>query len=120
LIDVKTAIRRFRHQYPMAFYRFHVCDPINRIDGYGHDGAALADDIDAMLFAGGIVQRLVQQSPQLPRNWAIRILRDSRQVCILPFEAGCRMLLRPHWLPDQPAEALEAWRQAMSDPVSLH
>ena len=39
----------------MAFYRFHVCDPIKRIDGHGHDGAALADDIDAMLFAVPVV-----------------------------------------------------------------
>jgi hypothetical protein len=50
----------------MPFYRFHVCDPINRIDGPGHDGAALEDDIDAMLFAAGIVQRLVQEQPAIP------------------------------------------------------
>jgi hypothetical protein len=55
----------------MAFYRFHVCDPVKRIDGHGHDGAALADDIDAMLFAAGIIQRLIREYPSVPRNWAI-------------------------------------------------
>jgi hypothetical protein len=39
----------------MEFYRFHVCDPVNAVDGYGHDCATLADDIDAMLFAAGIM-----------------------------------------------------------------
>jgi hypothetical protein len=104
----------------MAFYRFHICDPIHRVDGYGHDGAALADDIDAMVFAASIVQGLLRQSPQLPRNWAIKILRGSRQVGILTFEAGCRMLLRTNWLRDRRAESHEAWRQAESDPISLH
>jgi hypothetical protein len=104
----------------MPFYRFHVCDPINRVDGYGHDGAALADDIDAMVFAAGIIQRLVQQQPSLPRNWAIRILRDSQAVGVLRFEDGCKMLLRPHWLGDQPVEAYEGWRPPESDPASLH
>jgi hypothetical protein len=50
----------------MAFYRFHVCDPVKRIDGHGHDGAALADDIDAMLFAAGIIQRLIREYPSIP------------------------------------------------------
>ena len=94
----------------MAFYRFHVCDPINRIDGHGHDGAALEDDIDAMLFAAGIIQRLLQEQPTIPRNWAVRIVQDQRQVGVLPFEAGCKVLLRPHWVCDQPIEAHEAWR----------
>jgi len=94
----------------MAFYRFHVCDPIKRIDGHGHDGAALADDIDAMLFAAGIVQRLIQEYPSVPRNWAIRIIEGSRQVGVLPFEDGCKVLLRPHWVCDQPVEAHEGWR----------
>jgi len=93
----------------MPYYRFHVCDPINRVDGHGHDGAALADDIDAMLFAAGIVQRLVQQYPSVPRTWAIRILRDARQVGVLSFEAGLKVLLRPHWVCDQPSEAHEGW-----------
>jgi hypothetical protein len=94
----------------MAFYRFHVCDPVKRIDGHGHDGAALADDIDAMLFAAGIVQRLVQQYPSVPRDWAIRVIEGSRQVGVLPFEDGCKVLLRPHWVCDQPTEAHEGWR----------
>ena len=94
----------------MPFYRFHVCDPINRIDGHGHDGAALADDIDAMLFAAGIIQRLVQEHPSVPRNWAIRIVQDSRQVGVLPIAAGCQVLLRPDWIRDQPAETARDWR----------
>jgi hypothetical protein len=94
----------------MAFYRFHVCDPIKRIDGHGHDGAALADDIDAMLFAAGIVQRLIQEHPSVPRNWAIRIIEGSRQVGVLPFEDCCKVLLRPDWVCDQPVEAHEGWR----------
>jgi hypothetical protein len=94
----------------MAFYRFHVCDPVKRIDGHGHDGAALADDIDAMLFAAGIIQRLIQEYPSIPRNWAVRVKQDSRQVGVLSFEAGLQVLLRPHWVCDQPAEAHEGWR----------
>jgi hypothetical protein len=95
----------------MPFYRFHVCDPINRVDGPGHDGAALADDIDAMLFAAGIIQRLVQEYPSVPRKWAVTITQDSRQVSVLPFEAGLKVLLRPHWAAcDQPDEAHEGWR----------
>jgi hypothetical protein len=95
----------------MSFYRFHVCDPINRLDGqHGHDGAALADDIDAMLFAAGIIQRLVQEHPAVPRNWAIKILQDEREVGVLPFEAGLKVLIRAHWVCDQPSEAHEAWR----------
>jgi len=93
----------------MAFYRFHFVDPIHRIDGHGHDGAALADDIDAVLFAAGIVQKLVQKHPAVPRKWAVRILRDNRQVGVLPFEAGLKVLLRPHWACDQPGEISEAW-----------
>jgi hypothetical protein len=94
----------------MAFYRFHVCDPVKPIDGHGHDGAALADDIDAMLFAAGIIQRLIQEYPSVPRNWAIRVNQDSRQVGVLSFEAGLQVLLRPHWVRDQPTEAHEGWR----------
>jgi hypothetical protein len=94
----------------MPFYRFHVCDPVNRVDGPGHDGAALTDDIDAMLFAAGIIQRLVQEQPEVPRNWAIRIIQDQRRVGVLGFEAGLKVLLRPHWACDQPSEAHEGWR----------
>jgi hypothetical protein len=94
----------------MAFYRFHVCDPIKRIDGHGHDGASLADDIDAMLFAAGIIQRLVQEHPSVPRDWAIRVIEGTRQVGVLAFEAGCKVLIRPHWVCDQPVEAHEGWR----------
>jgi hypothetical protein len=94
----------------MPFYRFHVCDPINRVDGPGHDGAALEDDIDAMLFAAGIVQRLVQEQPAIPMNWAIRIVEDARYVGVLAFEAGCKVFLRPHRVRDQPGEPHEGWR----------
>jgi hypothetical protein len=94
----------------MAFYRFHVCDPVNRIDGHGHDGAALDDDIDAMLFAAGIVQRLVQEYPSVPRHWAIKIVQEGRQVGALSFQAGLQVLLRAHWVCDQPSEAHEGWR----------
>jgi hypothetical protein len=80
----------------MPFYRFQIRDPIKLIDGHGHDGAALADDIDAMLFAAGIVQRLIQEHPSVPRNWAIRIMENSRRVGVLSFEAGLKVLLRPH------------------------
>jgi hypothetical protein len=98
-----------RHDYFMPFYRFHLCDPVNRVDGHDHGGAALADDIDAMLYAAGIVQRLVQQQPGVPRNWAIEVSRESRQTCVLSFEAGLKVMLRPHWACDQPSEAHEGW-----------
>ncbi len=94
----------------MAFYRFHVCDPVNRIDGHGHDGASLEDDIDALLFAAGIIQRLVQEHPSVPRSWAIQIVEGPRQVGLLSFETGLQVLLRPHWICDQPREAHESWR----------
>lgn len=109
LIKVKAASSRPEHLYFMAFYRFHVCDPDKRVDGPGHDGAALADDIDAMLFAAGIVQRLVQEQPAIPRNWAIKITEAARPVGVLPFEAGLKVLLRPHWACDQPSDAREGW-----------
>jgi hypothetical protein len=99
-----------RQQYFMPFYRFSVCDPINPIDGHRHDGAALADDIDAMLFAAGIVQRLVQEYPSISRSWAIAITEDARKVNVLTFEAGCKVLVRSsHWDCDQP-RASEGWR----------
>jgi hypothetical protein len=94
----------------MPFYRFHVRDPINRVDGPGHDGAALADDIDATLFAAGVIQRLIQHQPSVPRDWSIEIIQDSRRVGLLPFETGCRVMLRPEWTCDQPLEAHEGWR----------
>jgi len=97
----------------MAFYRFQVCDPIKPIDGHGHDAAALADDIDAMLFAAGIVQRLVLEHPSVPRNWTIRIFEGARRVGVLPFEAGLKVLVRPRWIGDQPVELQEAWRQGL-------
>lgn len=93
----------------MPFYKFSVCDPINPIDAHRHDGAALADDIDAMLFAAGIVQRLVQECPSVPRSWAIAITENSRKVNVLTFEAGCKVLVRSHWECDQP-RAPEGWR----------
>jgi hypothetical protein len=93
----------------MPFYRFHVRDPINRVDGPGHDGAALSDDIEATLFAAGVIQRLVQEHPKVPRNWSIEILQDSRQVGLLPFEKGCQVMLRPDWL-EQPQDVSDIWR----------
>jgi hypothetical protein len=107
LIDIKAAARGFGHPYPMPFYRFQVCDPIDPIEGHGHDGAALADDIDAMLFAAGLVQRLVQEYPAIPRGWAIKITQDSRQVSVLSFEAGLKVLMRPHWV-GYPSEGMKA------------
>jgi hypothetical protein len=50
----------------------------------------------------------VQEHPDISRNWAIRILRDFRQVCVLPFEAGCQVLLKPQWACDQPTDGSEA------------
>ncbi|KIZ37100.1 MULTISPECIES: hypothetical protein [Rhodopseudomonas] len=94
----------------MPFYRFHVRDPINRVDGPGHDGAALADDIDATLFAAGVIQRLVQHQPSVPRDWSIEIIRDSRRVGVLPFEKGCQVMLRPEWTCDQPLDEHQGWR----------
>ncbi|MBI5129203.1 MAG: hypothetical protein HZA66_07155 [Rhodopseudomonas palustris] len=94
----------------MPFYRFHVRDPINRVDGPGHDGAALADDIDATLFAAGVIQRLVQLQPTVPLTWAIEIMQDQRTVCALPFEKGCQVMLRPEWVCDQPTDVHEGWR----------
>ncbi|MBB5049120.1 hypothetical protein HNR60_003894 [Rhodopseudomonas rhenobacensis] len=81
----------------MPFYRFHICDPINRVDGPGHDGAALDDDIDATLFAAGVIRRLVQQHPDASKNWSVEIIRDERTVGVLPFEKGCQVMVRPQW-----------------------
>jgi hypothetical protein len=85
----------------MPFYRFQVCDPVYPVDGHGHDGAALADDIDATLFAAGIIQKLVQDHPAISRNWAIKIIQGSRQVKVLSVEAGCKVLVRPWSVLDQ-------------------
>jgi len=109
LIEVKAVARSRGHRYFMPFYRFHVCDPVNRIDGHDHGGAVLADDIDAMLFAAGIIQRLVQEQPSVPRNWAIEVSTNSRQTGFLSFEAGLKVMLRPHWASDQPSGAHEGW-----------
>jgi hypothetical protein len=96
----------------MPFYRFQVCDPFSPVDGHGHDGAALADDIDATLFAAGIIQRWVQEHPAIRKNWAVRITQDGRQVGLLPFEDGCKVVLGPHWTLDPPGDAREGerWR----------
>ena len=91
----------------MPFYRFQVCDPIIPIDGHGHDGAALGDDIDAVLFAAGIIQRFFGEHRAVPRNWAIRITQDSRRVGVLPFEAGLKVLVRPYWTRETAIEAPE-------------
>ena len=103
---------RPRHQYWMPFYRFQVRDPISPVDGHGHDGAALADDIDAMLFAAGLIQGLVQKYPSAPGNWAIQITQDARQVGILPFETGLKFILQPRWTNDQPSETSDGWAEA--------
>ena len=96
----------------MPFYRFQVRDPASPVDGHGHDGAALADDIDAMLFAAGLIQSLVQKHPSAPGNWAIQITQDARQVGILPFETGLKFILRPHWTDDQPSVTADGWAEA--------
>jgi len=110
LIKVKAVAWRRGHRYFMQFYRFHVCDPVNPVDDHGCDGAALADDIDAMLFAAGIIQKLVQEQPSVPRSWAINVTQNSRQIGVLSFDAGLKLLLRAHWDCDQPSEAYEGWR----------
>jgi hypothetical protein len=102
LIDVKAAAGRCGKQCSMPFYKFKICDPVNPVEGHRQEGAALADDIDAMLFAAGIVQRLVQEYPSVPRSWAIAITDESREVNVLTFEAGCKVLVRPHWAGEQP------------------
>jgi len=65
-----------------------------------------------MLFAAGIIQKLVKEHPAIPRNWAINITQDLRQVGILPFEAGCKVLLTPHLACDQPRETDEDWDES--------
>lgn len=91
----------------MPFYRFQVCDPIHHVDGRRHDGAALADDIDATLFAAGIIQRWVQEHPGVPGNWAVRITQDQRRVSLLAFEDGCKVVFGPHWSLDPPGDVRE-------------
>ena len=92
----------------MPFYRFQVCDPITPIDGHGHDGAALGDDIDATLFAAGIIQRFLGEHRTVPRSWAVRITENSRRVGVLPFEAGLKVLVRPYWVREAAIELPEA------------
>lgn len=91
----------------MPFYRFIVRDPINRVDGPGHDGAALEDDIDATLFAAGVIQRLIREHPSVPNNWLIEIVQDVRPVGQLSFEAGRRVVLDPHWVGEHPFQVYE-------------
>jgi len=79
----------------MSFYRFHICDPIKRVDGHGHDGASLDDDVDATLFAAGIIRRLIQEHRSIPRHWSIRIMKDGKRVASLSFADGCKFLLTP-------------------------
>lgn len=82
----------------MPFYRFHVWDAMSRVDGPGHDGAALDDDIDATLFAAGVAQRLSQLHPDACRRWTIEIMRDNRRVGMLPVDKACQVMLRPDWV----------------------
>lgn len=79
----------------MAFYRFQLRDPVQPVDGPGHDGAALADDIEATVFAAGVVQRMLLERPHLPRHWALVISQDGREVGTLSLEEACRFVL--HW-----------------------
>lgn len=81
----------------MAFYRFIVRDPIERVDGPGHDGAALDDDIDALLFAAGIVQRMSAERRAIPDGWVIEILRDNERTGLMSFADGRRYVVDPHW-----------------------
>ena len=50
------------------------------------------------------------KSTRRSRHWAIKVFLDLRQVGILPFEAGLKVLLRPQWACDHPAEVHEGWR----------
>jgi len=86
----------------MAFYRFIVRDPINRVDGPGHDGAALDDDIDATLFAAGVIQRLIAERHSVPDGWVIEIVRDNERVGLISFADGRRYVIDPHWANDRP------------------
>jgi phosphoheptose isomerase len=79
----------------MAFYRFQLRDPVEPVDGPGHDGAALADDIEATVFAAGIIQRMLLERPDLPRGWSLAISQDGRDVGALTLDQGCRFVL--HW-----------------------
>jgi hypothetical protein len=86
----------------MAFYRFIVRDPINRVDGPGHDGAALDDDIDATLFAAGVIQQLIAERREIPDGWVVEIVRNHERVGLLSFADGRRVLVDPHWADDRP------------------
>ncbi len=86
----------------MAFYRFIVRDPINRVDGPGHDGAALDDDIDATLFAAGVIQRLIATLHDVPDGWVIEIVRDGERAGLLSFADGRRYVIDPHWANERP------------------
>jgi hypothetical protein len=86
----------------MAFYRFIVRDPVSRVDGPGHDGAALDDDIDATLFAAGLIQRLSAERRVIPDIWLVEILRDNTRVGMLSFGEGRRVVIDPHWAREEP------------------
>jgi hypothetical protein len=92
----------------MAFYRFIVRDPINRVDGPGHDGAALEDDIDATLFAAGLIQRLSAERRIIPDIWLVEILRDQQRVGFLSFGDGRRVVIDPHWACESPYVEIRA------------
>ncbi len=95
----------------MPYYSFIVRDPVARVDGHGHDCAPLEDDIDATLFAAGVIQRLVREHPTVPDRWMIEIVRDQRPVARLSFEAGRRVVLDPHWVGDHPFQSYQgSWR----------
>jgi hypothetical protein len=94
----------------MLFYRFVVRDPIERVQGQGHDGIGLEDDIDATLFAAGVIQRLVQEHPTVPETWIIEIVQGQRRVGELSFEDGCRVVLDPCRIGDHPLQTFESWR----------
>jgi len=90
----------------MAFYRFQLRDPVQPVDGPGHDGASLADDIEATVFAAGIIQRMLLERPDLPSTWVLAISQDGREVNDLTIEAGCRFML--HWNGLAPASERES------------
>lgn len=94
-MDIKAGTRGTSHLSTMAFYRFQLRDPIEPIDGPGHDGAAVADDLEATVFAAGVIQRMLLERPHLPRHWVLAITCEGREVGALTLEVGSRFVL--HW-----------------------